>query len=116
MITYTEIEFVCSNAAFEGTCSPEQQDSALKELQFLGGVLPYKQVWGTEMTEQPQSSLAVIVLDRDNVKTLRKKVIAIGKLSGLTVDVIQQVSNGYVDRLVKLSTPGIPLIIAGDVK
>jgi pyrimidine deaminase RibD-like protein len=92
---YKEIEFVCANPEFPDATDPELQQQMYQELKKLPGVIPLFQDQGHY--SEGQKSLTAIFKDAD----VKRQILKLSKSLGVTVDLIQPVSDRYVDRAIR---------------
>jgi DNA-binding phage protein len=93
--TYKEIEFVCANPEFPDATDPELQHKLFSELKKIPGVIPLFQ--DQSHYSEGQRSLTAIYKD-PNIKTF---ILKLAKSLGVGVDLIQPVSDDYVDRAIR---------------
>jgi GNAT superfamily N-acetyltransferase len=89
---YKEIEFVCANPAFPDATDPETQRQLYQELKKIQGVIPLYQDHG-----EGEMSLTAIYKDA-NVK---QQILRLAKTLGVKVDLIQPVTDDYIDRAIR---------------
>lgn len=92
---YKEIEFVCVNSEFADASSSESQKRMYADLKKIPGVTPLWQDWSDD--EQTQLSLTAIFKD----PKVKQHVLAAAKRNGMKVDLVQPVSDDYVDRAIR---------------
>lgn len=92
---YKEIEFVCVNPQFPDATDPILQRQMYLELKKINGVIPLWQEWGDY--SEGQASLSAIYKDP---KT-KQQILALAKTLKVNVDLIQPVSDDYVDRAIR---------------
>jgi hypothetical protein len=92
---YKEIEFVCANPEFPDATDPELQRKMYDELKKIPGVIPLFQNQGDY--SEGQMSLTAIYKD-PNIKQF---ILKLAKSLGVTVDLIQPVTDNYVDRAIR---------------
>jgi len=112
---YEEIEFVCVNPQFPDATDPELQQKMYRELKKLPGVIPLLQDWGDY--SEGQMSLSAIYKD----PSVKKLILKLAKSLGVQVDLIQPVTDDYVDRAIRgdhegqsLSEEDQPVLKLGD--
>jgi hypothetical protein len=88
-----EIEFVCVNSDYENSTTMENQNKLFQLLKNVKNIIVYRQ----DFTEgnNIQISMAVILID----KKQKEKVINLAKECNVLVDIIDNVSDEYVDRV-----------------
>jgi|TARA_B110000495_G_C22444602_1_gene278575 hypothetical protein len=89
---YEEIEFVCVNPEYDGATDEDSQMALYQELSKLSNVITLFQDWG-----DGQKSLTAIY-NNPNVKT---QILEISKKYGIKVDMIDPVSDDYVNRAIR---------------
>jgi endonuclease III-like uncharacterized protein len=98
---YTEIEFVCVNSSCPLATSKEQQNNLKSALLKLTGVHILHQNWSTDSKEQ--LSLSVVITDKTNESTILKVIKTLAKEYGVRIDLINKVSDKYIDMIVTKS-------------
>lgn len=96
----TEIEFACCNKDFSGATQPEQQASLMKALSSVPGLHVYRQDFGD------QQSLAAIV-KHDAPKHTIKTISSLAKRHGVAIDMVNDVDERHIDRVVQRDLEGI---------
>jgi hypothetical protein len=92
---YKEMEFVCANPEYPDATDPRLQKKLYQELQKIEGVIPLYQ--DQSDYSEGQMSLTAIYKDMDT----KQKILKLAKSLGVTVDLIQPVSDDYVDRAIR---------------
>jgi hypothetical protein len=92
---YKEIEFVCANPEFPDATDPKLQQKMYDELKKIPGVIPLFQ--NQSDYSEGQMSLTAIYKD-PNIKQF---ILKLAKSLGVTVDLIQPVTDNYVDRAIR---------------
>jgi pyrimidine deaminase RibD-like protein len=92
---YKEIEFVCANPEFPDATDPKLQRKMYDELKKIPGVIPLLQDQGDY--SEGQMSLTAIYKD-PNIKSF---IFKLAKSLGVVVDLIQPVTDNYVDRAIR---------------
>lgn len=96
--SYKEIEFVCVNSGFDDATNDEKQLALKQELQKIPGVVVLHQDWSEG--DNQQLSLAAIVTDRENYRTIAKTIRQLAAKHGIAIDMINDVDDNYVDRAI----------------
>lgn len=95
-----EIEFVCSNPAFEDSTPPHKQEALLNSLSSVPGLHVYRQDF------DGQASLAAI-LKHDAPKHTMQTIKSLAKRHGVGIDMINDVDDQHVDNVVTRDLEGI---------
>ena len=100
---YKEIEFVCVNSGFDDATNDKKQLELKSELQQIPGVVVIHQDWSDEGNQQ--LSLAAIVTDRDNYRSIASTIKKLAAKHGVAIDMINDVDDNYVDRAIRGDHP-----------
>jgi hypothetical protein len=89
---YTEIEFVCCNPEYPNATDPETQLRMFERLKKIEGAIPLLQDW-----DDGQTSLSVVY----STPNVGKEIKNAARQIGIEIDLIQNVDDNYVDRIIR---------------
>ena len=93
--SYKEIEFVCANPEFPNATDPVLQNKLFVELKKIPGVIPLYQ--DQSHYSEGQKSLTAIFKDTK----AKEQILKLAKHLGVQIDLMQPVSDDYVDRAIR---------------
>ena len=108
--TYTEIEFVCYNTDGSGITDPIKQKEFYKYLknsqyELDGDIITYMQNFSDKYHKE--KSLAVVILNKNEEKSLKKKILDIAKKFDIKIDLYNKVDDRKVDDIVRKTLENI---------
>ena len=92
---YSEVEFICANPEFPDATDPIIQQKLFNELKKIEGVIPLYQ----DQSEYSEGQMSLTAIFKGH-KT-KNKILKLAKLLNVEVDLIQPVSDDYVDRAIR---------------
>lgn len=92
---YQEIEFVCANPAFPDATDPALQQKMYRELKKLPGVIPLLQ----DQSDYSEGQMSLTAIYKD--PNIKEFILNIAKSLGVQIDLIQPVTDNYVDRAIR---------------
>ena len=103
---YSEIEFICVNKDVPGSTDPKDQEALFQSLKKVPGIVVYRQDFDEDEDQfSGGKSMAAIIVKGGNSTV--KKVKALAAQHNVKIDLINQTSDSFIDRLYNGSEPSV---------